>query len=1261
MSRSPPPVPGSDKTDKSDRMPRDLATDEKISILDPRRFTPTLHANLVGEILSLKRDQEEKRKVIEGLEAHLQTTRDEEDDIHATLQTTAKENRSLKRQLALLEGGTSSALAELARERDEAIETAAENKRRLEAAQKKLKLQEESAENTQGSWTKDKNEWEDERRKLDRKIHVLETRLKTVLEEVAASYMAMNDPSSQPIAEEDAEDKGRDSDTGSIRSMSLRYSILQKPNGHSLADELDFDDESDYGTEANGRDSVMSNYRHMRADSRASTIAKFHRRHNSGDSLIRTGSLTRGRFQQMQKDGLLNGIIQETEELTSPAPSKVSYTDTGVQYSPPPSPILSASKGPTPEPKRVTAMAAKWEKQYEEISTEANSRRKRISIAKPLAIQAPTSSQKLMVSTGAQTSTAPISPPRTPRSPEQASIPPKANEAPVLVSIGTQTEIPAAPRPVTPPDTALAIPSIAIIPPNTRPSTPKKPLLPQLQKDFGCQVSIAAVPMTTVGVQTEEIRVDQRLDQLPVHLHPSTITSRPTSPAESAQKPNDPNGHFTPVPGNIPARNPKRLTNSSQRSVSALSASPRGSVDLENGECTMSPVASTRKASTRISNMFTAFHDISSGDEMDDFGDVDPSDSEFRTALSAPRAVKSPEPGRSTPASSPSSPETVVQGRVSTDKTPPSPLGNTNIYNAYKLSGNQGVAMPDRSSSMKSGLQPSSMSSSRVGGMRKAAMIQNGINTHQEDDPPFPIPKRESSRYPISMTGNPNELATPKNHRARGRGHRHQNSGTTANTATTEATLGVQSNGSSQAANGVVDAIAQTMVGEWMFKYVRRRKSFGMGADNSGRDDSSNDRHKRWVWLAPYERAILWSSKQPSSGSALLGAKSGRKLAIQSVLDVKDDNPPPKGQLAVFNRSILILTPQRALKFTAINADRHYLWLTALSFLAHSQQEVPEIPATIAAPKAQPQSQQQQQQEAPDFQPLPPKQSRTRPRIRDSIRLAKSHNPVLSPPRPTGGIGATMSSQHRTLSDRTISPMPSIPDVPTNFLPSSGGMAYRPDSVDRDVVSRDAAEPPVISRFGREQPQQQAPMPSFHGRKRSNTGGRVPPPLSFRGFGAGPGHSVMDSQSTGMSDFGFAGPKTADLTSWRETPSETSSVRTSSQANLFEAIGTMRMEAFISPLAYSRFEGEGGLNYPDVARRRNKEARRQKSRSRSRSRTREGGLARGGVAGWREEYTGYLAAAGRGRRESGYGGRDNGYRTAGEEELRGRRNPFEGF
>jgi hypothetical protein len=31
-----------------------------------------------------------------------------------------------------------------------------------------------------------------------------------------------------------------------------------------------------------------------------------------------------------------------------------------------------------------------------------------------------------------------------------------------------------------------------------------------------------------------------------------------------------------------------------------------------------------------------------------------------------------------------------------------------------------------------------------------------------------------------------------------------------------------------------------------------------------------------------------------------------------------------------------VLTPQRALKFTALTIERHYVWLTALSFLSHS-------------------------------------------------------------------------------------------------------------------------------------------------------------------------------------------------------------------------------------------------------------------------------------------------------------------------------------
>lgn len=284
---------------------------------------------------------------------------------------------------------------------------------------------------------------------------------------------------------------------------------------------------------------------------------------------------------------------------------------------------------------------------------------------------------------------------------------------------------------------------------------------------------------------------------------------------------------------------------------------------------------------------------------------------------------------------------------------------------------------------------------------------------------------------------------------------------------------------------------------------------------------------------------------------------------------------------------------------------------------------------------------------------------------------------------------------------RTISPMPSIPDVPPSLIPgyrsvsaaamsesntttttthshkSSNNHASHPSNATSNFS--DAAEPPAIPRFNRMEHQQQQPAPplpsqynplmnannGFHGRKRSNTGGHIPPPLSFRGFGAPLqqlSHVPTNSQSTAASGdlvYSAGGPRTtAPADGWSARTSVASYGSQSGGGNLFEAIGTMRMEAFISPLAYSRYESDGQLNYPDImeerdgrtraARKKTKEMRRRKSRSRSRSRTRGDNvrISRGGVAGWREEYFGYGA----------------GHRTAGEEEYgRERRDPFEGF
>lgn len=1269
----------------SKRSSRDVSTDESVSILDPRRFTPTLHANLVSEILNLRRDQEEKIRIIDGLESALHESKEETESLQKSAISTAKESRSLKRQLALLEGGTSSALGELARERDEAVDTATDTKRRLEAAQKKLKSQEDDSQRVHDQWAKEKDAWEDEKRKYERKIHVAESRLKALLDEVAA-YQATHINGIQDAPESEVEENGKDNDATSVRTMSItnsvRYSTMTgvgKPNGHSLADELnfdgDYDDETDYG----GRESVLSHNRHMRNGSRDSAMSKTHRRNQSTESLMRPASAARGRhYHHSTLERLEGDIIREDDETQPPA--KVSYTDSAVQYSPPPSPKVVPVKPSTPEPP-----LAKVERSFEvespprgEWEIEANQRRKRVHVARPLTIELPSASH-LMVNGSSQTVEEPLSPPKTARSPYREVLPsPKLKPETAMVSAATQTDIP---PPLQQPSFLsqphMQIPSISIIPPTSRPTTPREPRLPQLFKDFGCQVSIlSAVESRSIAVQTEEIRVDKRLDKLPSHLHPSAIVSRPVSPAAPQESAGDEARQFTPVPGNVPPRNPRRLA--SKRSLTDTPSSPPilsreldETYDAYPGNNDDGPLSSQRapmRRPHRISSLFAGF-DAGSSDEIDEFGDLDLSDSEYRTALSAPRPKAGSSRAGKRNSGSTTSPEQAIPLRMSSGRSSVRPLG-TEAYSSFTIPESRDKR--DSAGSARSNSKAMSRSSiiapsSRSSGMRKAAMIQNGIATHQRarspslpdaQEPPFPIPTRASSRKPPISASAPsdgrasptkaaepwhrrggrshyragsirkvrsaaalpgkakyrrhgsrspppfspsteapespeqlppmpnNDITTPRTRDAQTKYRSHHQPQLSTNTANTVET-GHGSVGSSTQTTSVVDAIAQTMVGEWMFKYVRRRKSFGV-PEGKGGDDSSNDRHKRWVWLAPYERAILWSSKQPASGSALLG-KAGRKLTIQSVLDVKDDNAAPKGSGPLFNRSILILTPQRALKFTAASADRHYIWLTSLSFLAHSQQAIPEIAPPVLPLKS-----------TPDHYALPSAKVR-KPGIRDSIRLAK------------GKTSVARSGPVSIASSQTDSVPPSIPTYRGGSIPEE----FPPLPVHQREISRDAAEPPYIPRF-----HERANQVALHGRKRSNTGGHVPPPLSFRGFsgpmGGSAGHHAATNSTAGNS-VGTAG--SSDIYNYSQASSgnmsgnvtwgmsTNGSVRTSEASsrpsgavmnNFFDAIGTMRMEAFISPLAFPEEGPRGADDTRRIARRRSKELRRRASRSRHR-------------------------------------------------------------
>ena len=92
---SPPPFPP-DHSFSSE----DAANDENISVLDPRRFTPTLHANLVSEILNLRRELDSKHKFIDDLETSLHTARTDNDALAKQLSSTTKESKTAKRQLS---------------------------------------------------------------------------------------------------------------------------------------------------------------------------------------------------------------------------------------------------------------------------------------------------------------------------------------------------------------------------------------------------------------------------------------------------------------------------------------------------------------------------------------------------------------------------------------------------------------------------------------------------------------------------------------------------------------------------------------------------------------------------------------------------------------------------------------------------------------------------------------------------------------------------------------------------------------------------------------------------------------------------------------------------------------------------------------------------------------------------------------------------------------------------------------------------------
>lgn len=993
------PTSGPNRSVSPDRNSEDIEDvpeDEGLRPFDPRRFTPTLHASLVGEILNLRREAESKSKSIDILERSLDECRTENEDLTASLSHSSKETRSLKHQLKLLEGGSSSALTELAKERDDALENLSDIRKKLEQNQKKARSREEDVERTQSFWDRERDSWDNERRNLERKIHVVENRLKTVLNELAAQAARSNSINETPKAESNehlANHIKENSDTASIYSSSqgrrrtsmtsissdegdmhnVRYSVAslaniqnKSDNSLNLAQELDFSDDEEFVTLDD--DSISDSPGALPEEARPAS-AHSQMSHTVGMKARKILGLGLESNRGSTDGDVAQGSIKSPSKIPLPASPHV-YRNVGTQYLPPPSP-------------KAQSLPAVKDNGAKDSSTLT------------LTID--------MVSASCQTVGDLPSPPYTPKLPESPTSPQSLPVHLTMVSAFTQTESAPSGLPQTQkkknslsPQDALSpgmeVPTIAIHPPLSEPPSPRSSVvLPPQTKSASCQTTTQPTQGNSIAIQTEEIRIDQRPVKLPASLLPSAI---PDIPLRNEARVTQSQPYRMPMPRTSkeekrPQPQPKTQRKpmpSAERRPSDSSERPLGRIQVYPGNNDNGPLSKGSKPGMRrpprTSSLFAGFEDLSDEESFDKKMDMF-SDDEL---MSRPTAMY-----------------TLRRGKMVSTQHRPS-LDSTTLP---EIEEHLSDAKMQLESSMNNDGTESIVSSHRKGSaarqqdIRRAAMITSSAAAHQKKRthsasdpstdsgsatsvaPPFPVPIRHSSRGFPTTSSDRRDSPTPSynSRNFSDRPHppinrkptlRRVRSATTVSQGSQPDVFGSFSSpgvsnssadsprrpslpfddiiedqphpaqrrqsiwrdvayggvnsvnhgngvdsgsgsGSGSVFNrerqdstatsiqqtSVVDAIAQTMIGEWMFKYVRR-KSFGNSSEPKenweGRNadevsasiTNSGVRHKRWVWLAPYERAIIWSSRQPTNGPALLG-KSGRKCTSLPSVPCKQD------------------------------------------------------------------------------------------------------------------------------------------------------------------------------------------------------------------------------------------------------------------------------------------------------------------------------------------------------------------------------------
>lgn len=960
--------------------------DENVSALDPRRFTPNLHASLVSEILSLRREIENKNAMLGNLEEDLHSAKAENDQLNKSLQNHAAEGRSTKKQMHLLESGSRLALDEITKERDEAVEGLTDTRRRLEISKNKLRAQEEEAERGHALWDRDRQVWDVEKRNMNRKIHVVEGRLRTILAEVAA---AQANGSHQSTTSNDVDEGMREtwftksSDSNSNRSNSVKErsrssgmsNVTQDgsdaPNfrsstwsgllpgfggtslqGLSLAEELEFDEGEENNMEESDLDGGVASPGALPEEAQMRPRRLSRRLHSQDEKARKVLGLLAQTNERLVQEAIMSvhqGELMDEKGIDVSRNPLIQYRNEATQYSPP-----STSLG------HVQDVNNPVEKTMEQTEHVANQRRKRVSILTTSSEQ--TQSTKSghptilpMVSASCQT-LEPLSPPQTPVKPSIASDATSSPEggSPEMKSAMTQTAdhdllmmAPAETRK----DLFMTVPTIAIHPPASRPpSSHNSVVLPPHTKNAACQVSIRLpVSSRSIAVQTQETkrppRIPLRVISSSQHADRGSTRSQ-TSPRKNPRK-------TVPRPSHV---NPVALR---------MRGSPRKVIDSYPGNNDNGPLdqhSSQLRRPIRSDSLFAGFeskHD----QQIPRLPEIDFSDDELATMAPVRKTLSKvhnswkliPNSQNREPIHFESDDEKTTSASKALEPVPPTSNSPPRTRQ-----------LRSRESTTKPPVKPSHpFVAPKQPNIRKSVLISSGAAAHTSQAistsaassthdgaepalPPFPVPTRSSSRrLPISASdgthsptpysttffsgtqnrenGRPpsknailrkvrSATAVPKFGRHGRRRSRSRSPPASVSTLAPDSprlprlpqhdrkTPGGKNNpiqshsispvmehpvGFQTQPTSVVDAIAQTMVGEWMWKYVRKRKSFGIAESpqvefeverNNGENNggSGGMRHKRWVWLAPYERAIMWSSKQPTSGPALLG-KNGRK------------------------------------------------------------------------------------------------------------------------------------------------------------------------------------------------------------------------------------------------------------------------------------------------------------------------------------------------------------------------------------------------